>query len=1169
MDKAALKKFAVNARLKLLAGVRAKAAEFGITEQAEYTLSGSTLIINNKALTPKQQMQYKQLIRRLQTETYTEVIDEIAYTWFNRIIALRFMEINDYLPIKSRVLSSMQAGKREPEVITHISDYIEDLNLNAEDVYALVDSHQDDALFKLVLIAQSQQLEQIIPHVFTDLTAEVELLLPNNLLQVDNVIADLVDMIPEVDFENIEIIGWLYQFYISERKDEVFASHAKVGKDDIPAATQIFTPKWIVEYLVDNSLGRLWLEHQPTSSLRNKLHYYLDNSEQISDEELNPESIKIMDPSCGSGHMLVYAFDVLYEIYLEKGYVSQDIPKLILVHNLYGLDIDRRAAQMAAFALIMKARSYDRRLFKRDFNLHIQNIESGHSNLNLPDNLDDLAGGPLTGLLRQLNQQFMDADTLGSIIKLNPLDVEQLIELLEHVKQNRDVDMFLADFLNDELPRVEKLIVQYQQLAQKYSVVVTNPPYMGSKNMDAILSNYVKKQYSNSKADLFAVFMEVCLQLTQKDHYMAMINQHSWMFLSSFERLRKKLLEKQTIINMVHLGARAFAETSGEVVQSTMFVMKQAVVPEFKAQYVRLIDVKNPEQKIIEFNNQDNYYSADQAGFKNIPGVPIAYWASATLINVFNNSSSVSSVFDAREGMTTANNDLFMRVWAEVELYKIGFNLSNNRSNLTWYPYNKGGDYRKWFGNNWNVVNWGNNGYNIKHNIEPKTGRIRSHNYNGKYGFKRGITWNAISSNKFSSRIVDIGFLFDSKGVTGFINSDKLDLSVILAFLNSSVASKYFEFLSPTMDFKINQILSLPLKVDRALLYQHKIDSIVQQNIALSKADWNAFETSWDFQQHPLLQYRSDSSLLADAFTSWQTAAAQRFTQLKANEEELNRQFIDIYGLQAELSPEETDKEVTVRKADQGRDVRSFLSYLVGVIFGRYSLDEPGLIYAGGTFDATRYRSFQPDPDNVIPIGFAKGYYEDDIVTRIKQLLTLIFGAEQLMANLTFIANSLYPDSAQDPEEALRRYFLKDFYKDHLKIYQKRPIYWELSSGKQNGFKALIYLHRYTPALLAQIRTAYLLPLMRTIDQLLTLTNTEVDSTRAKAAAEKQRANYQRQLTELRQYETVIQYMANRELALDLDDGVKVNYAKFQDIAVPSEDGTKTQQLNVLTKVKM
>ena len=589
MDKAALKKFAVNARLKLLAGVRAKAAEFGITDQATYTLDASTLIINNKPLTSKQQRQYKQLIQRLQHETYTEVIEEIAYTWFNRIIALRFMEINDYLPIKSRVLSSTQAGKREPEVITHISDYIDDLNLDTEEVYTLVDSHQDDALFKLVLIAQSHQLAQIIPHVFTDLTAEVELLLPNNLLQVDHVISDLIAMVPEADFENIEVIGWLYQFYISERKDEVFASRAKVGKDDIPAATQIFTPKWIVEYLVDNSLGRLWLERQPKSSLRNKLHYYLDNGEQLSAEELNPEDIKIMDPSCGSGHMLVYAFDVLYEIYLERGYVSQDIPKLILARNLYGLDIDRRAAQLAAFALVMKARSYDRRLFRREFSLHIQSIESGHSNLNLPDNLDDLAGGSLTELIRQINQQFMDADTLGSIIKLNPLDTAQLTTLLANVKQSGKVDMFVADFITNELPRIEKLVAQYQQLAQQYSVVVTNPPYMGSKNMDAVLSKYVKKQYPNSKADLFAVFMEVCLQLTQKDHYMAMINQHSWMFLSSFEKLRKALLAEQTIINMVHLGARAFAETSGEVVQSTMFVLKQGLVSDFKAQYVRLV----------------------------------------------------------------------------------------------------------------------------------------------------------------------------------------------------------------------------------------------------------------------------------------------------------------------------------------------------------------------------------------------------------------------------------------------------------------------------------------------------------------------------------------------------------------------------------------------------
>jgi type II restriction/modification system DNA methylase subunit YeeA len=995
----------------------------------------------------------------------------------------------------------------------------------------------------------------------------VELLLPNNLLQVDNVISDLIEMVPEADFENIEVIGWLYQFYISERKDEVFASHAKVGKDDIPAATQIFTPKWIVEYLVDNSLGRLWLEHQPTSALRNKLNYYLDNGEQHSSDELNPEAIKIMDPSCGSGHMLVYAFDVLYEIYLEKGYVSQDIPKLILAHNLYGLDIDRRAAQLAAFALIMKARSYDRRLFRRGFDLHIQSIESGHSNLNLPDNLDELAGGPLTALIRQLNQQFMNADTLGSIIKLNSVDTEQLTMLLTKVMSSTETDMFLADFVNNEVPRIEKLLAQYQQLAHKYSVVVTNPPYMGSKNMDPILSSYVKKQYPNSKADLFAVFMEVCLQLTQKDHYMAMINQHSWMFLSSFEKLRKLILEQQTMINMVHLGARAFAETSGEVVQSTMFVMKQAIMSEFKAQYVRLVDIKDPEQKMIGFQDKSNYFKADQSGFKDIPGAPVAYWASERVRKIFRDNPKLGEIAEPKQGLSTADNNRFLRLWYEVANIKTSFQTKNhseaNESSYKWFTTTKGGSYRKWYGNNDYVVNWENNGQEIINFVDER-GKQKSRPQNRDYYFKTGFTWSTTSSSSISFRLHQKS-IFEHKGSVLFLKYSR-EFYSILGYVNSNITMLFLKALAPTLDFGENSIAKLPYSPMGEV---SEITNLVQQNIALAKSDWDAFETSWDFQQHPFLQYRTASNLLADAFANWQTAAAQRFAQLKANEEELNRQFIDIYGLQDELSPEETDKEVTVRQADQGRDVRSFLSYLVGVIFGRYSLDEPGLIYAGGTFERTRYHQFQPDPDNVIPIGFAKGYYEDDIVTRIMQLLTLIFGVEHLMANLAFIANGLYPDSAQDPEEALRRYFLKDFYKDHLKIYQKRPIYWELSSGKQNGFKALIYLHRYTPALLAQIRTAYLLPLMRTINRLLTLTNTEVDSTRAKAAAEKQRANYQRQLTELRQYETVVQYMANRELALDLDDGVKVNYAKFQDIEVPSEDGTKTQRLNILTKVKM
>ena len=1170
MDKNALKKFAVMARLKLINDIRVKAAEFGIVKQNHYVLPDSISIINNKVLSEKQQKQYQKLIQRLQNETYDELINEVAYTWFNRITALRFMEINDYLPTRTRILSSLKPGKREPDVVTNITDYIEELNLDRDEIYRLIDHHQDDDLFKLVLIAQSRQLEDIIPHVFSDITAEVELLLPNNLLQSNHVVSDLIEMIPEVNFRNIEIIGWLYQFYISERKGEVFSNGGKISKDDIPAATQIFTPKWIVEYLVNNSLGRLWLEHHPKSSLREQLNYYLDNNERVSSDVLDPEKIRLMDPSCGSGHMLIHAFDVLYLIYLEQGYTHQEIPKLILENNLYGLDIDSRAAQLATFALVMKARSYDRGLFDRHLKLHIQSIEKPYSFMDLPDNLDHYANGPLTELIHQLNRQFVNATDLGSIIKLEHIDVNKMLNLLNNVENSNRNDLFTSNFLTRAFPHIRKLILQYQLLSQHYDVVVTNPPYMGHRKMDSILDNYTKKYYQNSKTDLFAVFIEVCLRLTKPDRYMAMINQHSWMFLSSFEKLRKALLQHQTIINMVHLGARAFAETSGEVVQSTMFIMKKGIVPKFKAQYIRLVDIKDPEKKQIGFNNNHNYFETGQEGFVDIPGSPIAYWASNQIRKIFRENPKLGEIAQPKQGLATADNKRFLRQWYEVNHYKIKFDAQNlidaQNSHKKWFPYNKGGAYRRWYGNYDYVVNWENNGYEIR-NIIGRNGKIRSRPQNDSVYFHKSITWSNITSSVMSMRYRKSGSIHDVAGMSLFfenINTTKI-MDYLLGLLNSNTAGKLVKIMNPTLNTQIGNIASFPIKI----FINPRIIERVQQNIYLSKTDWDAFETSWNFQRHPFLQYKTDSGLITDAFKNWETVAQERFEKLKVNEEELNRQFIDIYGLQNELSSEETDKEVTVRKADQGRDVRSFLSYLVGILFGRYSLDEPGVIYAGGEFNLGRYQTFKPDPDNIIPIGFAKGYYEDDVVTRIEQLLKLIYGEDHFVDNMTFIAKSLYPKKTLTPEDALRRYFLRDFYKDHVKIYRKRPIYWELSSGKQDGFKALIYLHRYTPTLLAQIRTNYLLPLMRTISRLRELINPEIDSSREKAKAEKQRLQYQRQLTELRQYESVIQYLANQEVKLDLDDGVKVNYARFQNINVPSVDGTKTIKLNVLTKVKL
>ncbi|MBU8565665.1 BREX-1 system adenine-specific DNA-methyltransferase PglX [Virgibacillus pantothenticus] len=1175
MDKAAIKKFAVSARKKLIEAVGQKSFELGITEdevkKAEIYQDG--FLINQKFYKKYEIKQRDRLLREMEIKGYEQVIEEVAYTWFNRFIALRFMEVNDYLPTGVRIFSSIEAGKKEPDALTEVELLIEDLNLEENKVYELQDANDAEDLFKYIFIKQCNQLGELMPMMFETIENYTELLLPNNLLAETSIISDMVNSIEEADWaKEVEIIGWLYQYYISEKKDQVFADlkkNKKISKENIPAATELFTPRWIVQYMVDNSLGRLWLESHPNQILQEKLPYYLEEAEQpesvlqqlesLKNPNLKPEEIKFLDPCMGSGHILVYAFEVFYELYKSQGYREQDIPKLIIENNLYGLDLDPRAAQLAYFSVMMKARSYSYRLFDKPIKTNLYWIEDSQQ-ITEEDVDIFVEDTELRTDFELLLDTFENGRLLGSIIEVPEIDLLGLKEKVLSLKQSEIDDMFVLDFIENKLGIIEKLVDQATVLSRKYDVVVTNPPYMGRKGMNAELSKYVKKYYKDSSADLYAVFMEVAGQLTRKDGFMGMVNQHSWMFLSTFEKLRKFILDRYQIYSMAHLGTRAFAEIGGEVVQTTSFVIRNVKITNKIATFIRLTDVNNADKKAEQFNNKKLYYNRTQTDFSSIPQTPIAYWASKKVNNIFKTNLSLSDFSETRVGVSTGDNDKFVRHWYEICHNDIGIGIKTAKdatnSDYKWFPYNKGGPYRKWYGNQLDLINWKNNGEDIKSNGR---GVVR----NPTYYFRNGITWSDVTSGTFNGRYSPYGFIFGTVGLMLFTNEN---LYFILGYMNSKVFSLFAKFTMSTMHFNPGEVSQQPFLL---LEDDQNISGFVKNNINISKSDWDSFETSWDFQTHPFIEFKQDTTKIAEAFANWEAVADERFQTLKANEEELNRIFIDLYGLQDELTPEVEDKDVTIRRAERLRDVKSFISYSVGLMFGRYSLDEPGLAFAGGEFDLSKYKTFIPDEDNVIPIA-DDVYFEDDIVNRLITILKTIYGTESLEENLDFIADTLIKRGNETSRQRIRRYFLKEFYKDHVQTYQKRPIYWLFDSGKQDGFKALVYLHRYEPNLVARVRTSYLHTQqkkyqeeMKRLDILMEADISKQEKTKAK----KKKETLQKQLQECLTYDQVIAHVAHQTLKLDLDDGVKVNYAAFQNIEVPQGEGKKALKANVLAKL--
>lgn len=1175
MNKTALKNFAIWARKKLISDITYSAGllavnENGIGEPLPQSRSDLQLFdIGTKdyaEVKGERISQRNSLVSAIRAKAeeldnykvaFEYIVEEVAYTWFNRMIAIRFMEVNGYLPI--RVLSS-ESGKHEPDIVT--TPFDSGLEFTGEEsgrIYELRDNNRLEELFRMLFIRECNHLHDILPELFEATNDYSELLLSLSYTDKDGVVFHLVNDISEDDFNiekegQVEIIGWMYQYYNTEPKDKVFAAlkkNVKITKENIPAATQLFTPHWIVRYMVENSLGRLWIEGHPDADLREGWEYYLDEAEQEPQvqaqleeiragcREISPEDIRIIDPCMGSGHILVYAFDMLMQIYSAQGYSERDAAKLIVEKNLWGLDIDRRAYQLAYFAVMMKARQYNRRILTSGIKPNLFVIDDNRALT--PEIIAYIADGDskIASDLRSISNDLTNAREYGSIINVQPVDFSGLIERIGIIAESDELNLIAMENKRIACEKILPLVKQAQTLSQKYDVVCTNPPYMGGSGMSDKLSDFVKKNYPDSKSDLFAVFIERCGQLANLKGYQAMITQHAWMFLSSYEKLREKLM-LSTTVNMAHLGARAFDEIGGEVVQTTAFVERKAHMNGYKGTYARLVGIVGENEKRDAFLSHQNLYVSCADNFSKIPGIPVAYWVSEKFADVFKNEKLYKYSISPSQNVT-GNNDRFVRKFWELSNVKVG-------GRDEWIFYAKGGGFRKWWGNLLDIVNWTPTARYI---YQHGDGHHASQIINKDYWYRKGITWGLITSSIPSFRVMPEGATFDKGGSTIIVEREVYNYA--LGLLNSKVFLVVAKALNPTLNFQVKDICSLPLVISCLDV----INSTVDKCIDISQVDWDSFETSWDFKTHPLLK---PVPLISESFAQWSDECEKRFTQLKSNEEELNRIFIDIYGLQDELTPEVEDKDVTVRRADLTRDIKSLVSYAVGCMFGRYSLDVEGLAYAGGEWDGSKYKTFIPDPDNCIPVTDEE-YFRDDIVVRFVDFIRTVYGADTLEENLTFIADAL-GTRGNTSRERIRNYFLNDFIKDHIKMYQKRPIYWMFDSGKQNGFRALVYMHRWNADTTGNVRVEYLHKLQRIYENEIRQSQdvAETGSGREVSAAQKRIEKLTKQLKETHDFDEKIAHLALSRIDIDLDDGVKVNYEKVQ----TGDDGKK---IEVLTKI--
>ena len=1233
MNKNAIKKFAIDARNKLIASVTDKAGMLGITPDncSEAITKGADFEVYNTAagtevtLNKKECEQRRKLVDQIHARGFEAVVEEVAYTWFNRICAIRFMEVNDYMyPVRVRVLSSEKEGKNEPDVVTMAPDI--DWDFTDKEREEIIDAKMNnrlDDLFRMLFIKQCNLLHEVLPGLFEETEDYTEMLLNISFTNEDDVIRMLIDDkrgIPEEDFNvstigedgqptgQVEIIGWLYQYYNTELKDDTFAKlkkNVKITKERIPAATQLFTPDWIVRYMVENAVGRIWIEHlravdssidEKATAERFGWKYYLPEAEQeeavnvklaeirTTYKDLKPTDITCIDPCMGSGHILIAMFDVLMDIYESAGYDKREAVFEIVEHNIHGLDIDKRAYQLAYFAVMMKGRGYNRRFFRgrndvkpdpRVYAIMESNdIEKRHLQF-FGVSMPEIERTKAVEQINYLIHTFVDAREYGSILNVDACDWKLLDRFVNDLNDNGQVT-FESLGSEETQEKLEKTVRVAEVLSQKYEAAVTNPPYRALADCSIKLNDYVKTNYVTAKGDLFAVFIVHLMDLVKMNGFQGMITMQSWMFLSSFEELRNELLCRQ-INSLVHLGSRAFDGDVGTIVQTVAFVVKNRKITDYRGTYKRILSGNGSEEKEKLFFESSTIIS-DEEKYLAIPGHPIVYWCSKKIARMFEQLTPIKelNIFDC--GIKTGNNDLFLRLWHEVSIKKTAYQSPSLKDiedgGYKWFLYNKGGGYCKWYGNVEYVVNLENNAKEIKAKISPSTYRLR----NTRNYFRTALAWPLTGSDRFSCKYIGNRILADVASNTATIELYS-HWHELMGYMNSNVFNYILNMLNPTLSYPIESVVAIPGNI----VHNDRVVELVDDNVQYANEDWDAFETSWDFIRHPLVpsaalkqeqmvsqfaQSRMEKfGLISWHYEKWKNQCEKRFNQLKANEEELNRIFIGIYGLQDELTPEVEDKDVTVRKADLQRDIRSFMSYAVGCMLGRYSLDVDGLAFAGGEWDNSKYQSYIPDADNIIPITDEE-YFSDDIVGRFVEFVKIVYGEDNLEENLDFIAHAL-GNKGDTSREVIRNYFIKDFYADHLKVYQKRPIYWLFDSGKQNGFKALIYMHRYDADTVGRVRTDYLHKAQKYVETAMqsaqyTLDNAASSSEKSKST--KSITKYTKQLAEMKIYDEAIAHIANQRIEIDLDDGVKVNYAKFQGVEV-AQEGKKALKVDLLAKI--
>lgn len=1194
MDKGILQRYSVWAKESLEQQVEVSLKTLGInsdTDIARAKRTGDVTTIEGDPNSYSADLYQKrnEIINLVKSKGYKNVIEEFSYTWFNRFVALRFMEVHDFLGHGFRVLSNRSGGV-EPEILQNLGYVKDDLKLDMNTCSTFREQNKVEELFRYVLIQQCNALSNVLPMLFSRDMGYLELLLPKTLLRGDTVVTKMLDIPEEAFLEDVEIIGWMYQFYISGKKDAVNKEKKTITKDTLPAVTQLFTPDWIVRYMAENSVGRIWMESYPSSQLRSQMKYYVDEAKQTEEVQrkldgikyrnVNPEDIRIIEPCCGSGHILVYVFDLLYKMYEEKGYQAREIPTLILSKNLYGLDVDKRAAQLSSFALIMKARVANSRFFTDRYYVSpnvFEIIDSSYllqmqyrkhlTELNL---LSDKEIKEIDNIV----DLFKNGKTIGSLLKIKGVDLSIVKNALVKIENNAIGNIFNSIVLTDGVKDLKNLVVLAEALSSKYDVMITNPPYIGISSMEAPVKEYAIKNYPNSKTDMFAMFMET--KFVKAYGFKAMINMHSWMFLDSYEKLRYVVINSQDITSMVHLGARGFDTIGGEVVQTTSFTLRNGHTEGYKGVYYRLLSGSSESQKVAMFLNEKYKYITAQDRFANIPGYPISYRASSRSLDIYAYCPTLKDVAYIKKGMFTGCNELFFRLWFEPSFASIDFGVENKDDvKFNHYvPMNSGGPYRRWYGNRNSIIKFDSIHYGM---IDNNKGHR-----NPQFYFRQSAAWTKITTGNFSIRLTEPGFINNDASMALFENSE--DIYHLVGLLNGKVAQHFLGLVNESLNYTSGNVASIPfVKNDN-----QEVKQVVNNCIQISKEDWDSFEISWDFIEHPLVHWSKSlwdvtaigatmhhyygghpkvNSALELCYMLWQGECKERFDQLKNNEEKLNRIFIDIYGLQDELTPEVEDKDVTVRLADKERDIKSLVSYLVGVVMGRYSINREGLQFAGGQWDVLKYG--EPlDDDGIIPIYSTLGM-EDSLTTKIITLIKDIFGEDDYRSNIDFIADALGKKSNESSEETLNRYLNEGFYNDHLKIYQKRPIYWMFSSGKNSGFKCLIYMHRYNADTLARINGKYFLPESTRIKNELDEINTSISTAegRDRIRLEKERQKLAAKYNEAIEYGQVLDHMANKFIDIDLDDGVKVNYAKFQGVELVTDNGTKVKK-DLLVSIK-